>query len=66
MTAKVYNIVEYRLKRQLKELEADLAKRVRDGEKYGYGWFDHFTIKELNYKIEALKEKIKNEQQRST
>lgn len=62
MNAKIYNIEVYRLKRELKDLELHLVAKIESCEKYGYNWLDHYTLRDLNYKILVLKARIKDDQ----
>lgn len=62
MTAKIYDMRIYRLKKELKDLELHLASKVESCEKHGYNYLDHYTLRDLNYRILVLKERIKNEQ----
>lgn len=64
--AKVYNLEEYRLKRELREARKDLRSKIEYCDKFGYLWVDHYTIKELHDRISLIVEKIKDVQQRSS
>ena len=62
--AKIYSLSIYRLKKELKDLRLELDICMKHGETVGFGWIDHYTIKELHNKIEIVKQKIQDEQKR--
>lgn len=57
---KVYLLEEYRLKKELKALRAQLTKRIEYCDKNGYLWLDHYTIKQLHDDIGSVIDKIKS------
>jgi nuclear transport factor 2 (NTF2) superfamily protein len=63
---KLYILSEYKLKKELKDLKKQLATRLEYCDKNGYNWFDHYSIRELHFKINGLKKRIKNEQEGSS
>lgn len=64
MTAKIYPISVYRLKKELKQLRDELDACMKHGETVGFNWLDHYTIRELHSKIRIVKQKIQDEQER--
>lgn len=56
---KVYSIESYRLKREIKDLEEKLSKRIQYCEKNGYMWLDHYTIKDMHECINDLYDRLK-------
>ena len=63
--AKVYDIDEYRIRKELRCVQENLDSRMKYCSMYGYVWVDHYSIRQMHEKIselvEQLKERTKNE-----